>query len=62
MVNAECSASSSYILGTRDGACCCRRPYSRSGQESVQFINAVLKERVLPKQFEGGAGGGRRAE
>lgn len=32
------------------------------GQEFVQFINTVLKERVLPKQFEGGAGGGRRAE
>lgn len=35
---------------------------SRGEQEFAQLINTVLKERVLPKQFTGGAGGGGRAE
>lgn len=36
--------------------------YSQREQEFVQFINTVLKERVLPKQFMGGAGRGGGAE
>lgn len=44
MANAECSASSSSILDTRNGARCCGRPYSQREQEFVWFINTVLKE------------------
>lgn len=54
MVNAQCSASSSYILETRDGACCCRRPYSQRGRNLYSSSTLFLKREFFPSSSREG--------